>query len=187
MAKFKIKNKSGIFSCPAILPYSHTVILSVCHSICLAHRISSYLPGWLFDILLTFWTTFVLIPKLKSLSVCLSFYLSVCQSVCLSIFLTSCWHSEQLLFWHESWKKIAPPLRPLTYRAAGQPLICKYNTIWLILLQPPGEAGPGGGRPIRPGPQRQGPRQQTALRHHSITLRLDTRTNLLDTLRNRNA
>ena len=32
-------------------------------------------------------------------SVCLSICLSVCLSACLSIFLTSCWHSEQLLFW----------------------------------------------------------------------------------------
>ena len=70
-----LKNKSGLFSCQ--------------------HRILDYFS----DILFTFSTTFILITKLKSLSVLnLSVRLSVCLSVCLStIFLTSSWHSEHLL------------------------------------------------------------------------------------------
>lgn len=56
---------------------SLSVFLSVCHSIFLA---STGLSFYFSDILFTFWTTFVLITKLKSLlvflSVCLSFYLS---------------------------------------------------------------------------------------------------------------
>ena len=92
----------------------------LCWKVCLSVSLSFYLSG----ILLTFWdakdrwlerrrtsevkwTTFVLTPKLKSrsvfLSVCLSFCPSVCLSGCLlacfSVFLTSCWHSEQVLFW----------------------------------------------------------------------------------------
>ena len=77
-------NKSGLFSCP--------------------YRILDYFS----DILFTFSTTFILITKLKSLSV---LYLSFCQSVSpsvrlsvCSVFLTSSWHSEQLLFWWVSWK-----------------------------------------------------------------------------------
>ena len=66
----------------AALLFCHTVILSLCHSVCLAHCISSCLSDWRFDILLTFWTTFVLITKLKSGSVCLS----VCLSVRLSFY-----------------------------------------------------------------------------------------------------
>ena len=80
------KNKSGLFSCP--------------------YRILDYFS----DILFTLSTTFILITKLKSLSVLnLSVRPSVCLSVCLyfclsTIFLTSSWHSEQLLFWWVSWK-----------------------------------------------------------------------------------
>ena len=74
-------NKSGLFSCPAIC---HAVILSLCHSVCPALCISSFLSDWRFDILLTFWKTFVLITKLKSLSV----FLSVCLSVRLSFYLS---------------------------------------------------------------------------------------------------
>ena len=47
------KNKSGLFSCPAILPYGHTVILSLCHSVSL----SLCLPGAL-HIVLSVWLTF---------------------------------------------------------------------------------------------------------------------------------
>ena len=84
--RLKKRNKSGLFSCP--------------------YRILDYFS----DIMFTFSTTFILITKLKSLSV---LNLSVCQSVCLSvclyfclstIFLTSSWHSEHLLFWWVSWK-----------------------------------------------------------------------------------
>ena len=50
-----LENKSGLFSCPAIPPYGHSVTLSAWRTV--------YLP------------------------------------VCLTDFLTSCWHSEQLLFW----------------------------------------------------------------------------------------
>ena len=80
-------NKSGLFSCPAILPYCH----SACEpqwSVCLVHCISSCLSLWLFDILLTFWTNFVLITKLKNLSVCLSVF----QPVFLSL-----WHPVDIL------------------------------------------------------------------------------------------
>ena len=38
-------NKSGLLSCPAFLPYNYTVILSVCHSVCLAHCLSSHLSN----------------------------------------------------------------------------------------------------------------------------------------------
>ena len=58
------KNKSGLFSCPAILPYCHSV----------------------------------------SPSLCLSVWRTVYLPACLTDFLTSCWHSEQLLFWQLSWK-----------------------------------------------------------------------------------
>ena len=85
-------NKSGLFGCPAILPYGHTVLLSFCLSVtlsvCLALCISSCLSDWRFDILLTFWKTFVLISKLKSLS--------VCPSICRSVFL-SFWHPVDIL------------------------------------------------------------------------------------------
>ena len=43
---------------------------------------------------MTFWTTFILIPKLKS---CILTYWHI--DIAKKIFLTSCWHSEQLLFW----------------------------------------------------------------------------------------
>ena len=65
-------NKSGLFSCP--------------------YRILDYFS----DILFTFLTTFVLITKLKSVSVFLSVFLSVCLSVCLSMFL-SFWHPVDIL------------------------------------------------------------------------------------------
>ena len=98
LVKFKLLllNKRWLFTCPALLPYCHSVSLSLC----LSGAIYIFLSDWISDILLTVWTTFVLITKLKSRSV---FYLSVCLSVSLSfyvsIFLTSRWHSEQLLFW----------------------------------------------------------------------------------------
>ena len=44
-------NKSGLFSCPAILPYGHNVILSLCHS---AWR-TVYLPVCLTDFLPSCW------------------------------------------------------------------------------------------------------------------------------------
>ena len=60
-ARSLLFNKSGLFSCP--------------------YKILDYFS----DILFTFLTTFVLITKLKSLSVFLSVCLSICQSVCLSV------------------------------------------------------------------------------------------------------
>ena len=118
-----VKNKSGLFSCPAIC---HTVILSLCLSAQRSVHLRSCLTDALTSVsqsvsqsvicmeetsaftLLTFWKTFVLITKLKTLSVflsvCLSVSLSVCLSVrlsaCLSIFLTSCWHSEPVSYTH---------------------------------------------------------------------------------------
>ena len=68
----------ALMGCLKLLPQK------ICQMLCLS--------AW------TFWTTFVLTAKLKSLSV----FLSVCP--CLSIFLISCWLSEQLLFWQLSWK-----------------------------------------------------------------------------------
>ena len=74
--------------------------LSVRPSVCLSVFLSFY---YLSDIQLSFRTSFVLMSKLKNISFFLSVFLSVCLSSCLSvslsIFLTSCWHSQQLLFW----------------------------------------------------------------------------------------
>ena len=76
----------------------------LCLTFCFWLSICLSCMSCLSDILLRFWTTFVLITKLKSLSAFLSVCLSVFLSTCLPIFLTSCWHSEQLLFWQLSWK-----------------------------------------------------------------------------------
>ena len=83
---------------------------------------------------MTFWTTFILIPKLKS---CILTYWHIDIltywhiDIAKKIFLTSCWHSEQLLFWSlgSEVNKIFGPPSPSradirTYRAAfGQPKI----------------------------------------------------------------
>ena len=102
--------------------------LSVCQSVCLSVRLSVSLSFYLSDILLllTFWTTFVLTPKLKSGSV----FLSVCQSVFRHIFLTF-WHPVDILNNFGFDKKAeklkqknctsSPALDIRTYRAAGQP------------------------------------------------------------------
>ena len=84
------------------LSFCLSVNLSVCRPVFLSFWypvVSVYLS----DILLTFLATFVLITKLKSLSVfylsfCLSVSLSVCLSACVSVFLTSC--CLCLSFWH---------------------------------------------------------------------------------------
>ena len=102
-------NKSGLFTCPAILPYGHNVILSLCHSVCLAHCISSCLSDWLFDILWTLWTTFVLITKLKSLSVFLSVCLTVGLSFYLSDILLTFWTTFVLITKLKSWKIFLHP------------------------------------------------------------------------------
>ena len=69
-----------------------SICLSVYLSVCLSVCRSVFLCFYLSEIPLTFWTTFILITKLKSLSV---LYLSFCQSVCLSV----C-PSMFLSFWH---------------------------------------------------------------------------------------
>ena len=57
--KFFLKTRSGSL---AALLFRHTV----CHSVCLPGLcLFSCLSDWLFDILLTFWTTFILITMLK--------------------------------------------------------------------------------------------------------------------------
>ena len=73
---------------------------------------------------MTFWTTFILIPKLKN---CILAYWHI--DIAKKIFLTSCSHSEQLLFWSlgSEVNKIfgsssSPRADIRTYRAAfGQP------------------------------------------------------------------
>ena len=64
-------NKSRLFSCTFLaycLSVCNSLFLSVALSFCLAHHLSSCQSAQLFDILLTFWATFVLITKLIGLT-----------------------------------------------------------------------------------------------------------------------
>ena len=83
-------NRSGLFSCPAILPYCHSVclpgalyiFLSVCLSVCLFRFLTSCWHSKLLLFWLLSWNVFLSY---------LSFCISICVSACLSDILLTLW------------------------------------------------------------------------------------------------